>query len=353
MYCKYCGKQLEDGTRFCVYCGKTQETGSQPIIPAPGKKWGKFRPAVIAGIVTLSACLGVIAALSGGGGSPKTTPAPVRNGEPKATEEPLQTKEISENAQPSVKTSDALDDEHAETIEYITCDVSEMLKELSANALRAKQQYDQKYVLIDGYLGAIDSNGSYFSLYPDDDPWTFDTIHCSIRDEEVLNTVSWLNRKDHILVWGRITDVGEVLGYYLDVKKVEQYSFQPDLTTEQSSIIPPEVFQHQTTYEMAGFYRGIHPSDAPVLYANIEDEFYGGYCLSLYRTDSLPERSITSMEEGIVMSGKDDFLWVSGQGDNWEQNDYEIYVTDADNFYLYDYKNNGFYSGAYTRDTLG
>ena len=25
MFCKYCGKELEEGTKFCPYCGKMQE----------------------------------------------------------------------------------------------------------------------------------------------------------------------------------------------------------------------------------------------------------------------------------------------------------------------------------------
>ncbi len=32
MYCKHCGKEITDDSKFCRYCGKSQENGSKPYI---------------------------------------------------------------------------------------------------------------------------------------------------------------------------------------------------------------------------------------------------------------------------------------------------------------------------------
>lgn len=36
MYCRFCGKEIEDGARFCPYCGKAQQDVQAP--PPPQQK---------------------------------------------------------------------------------------------------------------------------------------------------------------------------------------------------------------------------------------------------------------------------------------------------------------------------
>lgn len=106
------------------------------------------------------------------------------------------------------------------TISYTAYSVNEMMKLLNENALKAKQTYNDQYVEITGRLSVIDSNGSYIALFPTDDDFAFVGVQCFIQNEDQLNTVANLAIDDQITVRGRITDVGEVLGYWLDIDEI-------------------------------------------------------------------------------------------------------------------------------------
>ena len=52
------------------------------------------------------------------------------------------------------------------------------------------------------------------------DEWDFNGIHCEIRNNDQKEIVKTLTTDQEITIKGKITDVGEVLGYYLDITEI-------------------------------------------------------------------------------------------------------------------------------------
>ena len=105
-------------------------------------------------------------------------------------------------------------------IEYITVSKDDLDEALDNNAAAAKDTYNNKYVEISGKLGTIDSDLKYFSLMSSADEWDLNGIYCKIKNSEQKEVVKTLTKNQNLTVRGRITDVGEVLGYYLDVTEI-------------------------------------------------------------------------------------------------------------------------------------
>ena len=108
----------------------------------------------------------------------------------------------------------------ASSIEYARYDVTELFDMLSGNALKAQNTFKGQYVELTGYLETIDSDGRYISVGADPGDYTYllDSVHCTIRrNSGQLEQIMEMKTGDPITVRGRITDVGEVLGYYLDI----------------------------------------------------------------------------------------------------------------------------------------
>ena len=120
----------------------------------------------------------------------------------------------------STSPSSSSNTQKEETIEYTSCSIKEMQSELDENALAASDKYSGQYISIKGKLDIIDSSGDYFTVCASDDDWGFDSIHCEITSDDQLEAVKSLKSGDIIRVKGRITSVGEVLGYSLDVKEI-------------------------------------------------------------------------------------------------------------------------------------
>ena len=91
---------------------------------------------------------------------------------------------------------------------------AKLVKDLEANALNAKTSYNGKLVKVTGTLGNIDASGKYFSLDPDDG-FYITSVQIYI-DEELIPTVSAFSKGQSVTVTGKITDVGELLGYSVD-----------------------------------------------------------------------------------------------------------------------------------------
>lgn len=116
--------------------------------------------------------------------------------------------------------SDSNSNQQQEEIEYMKLDVDTLNDALDNNAASAKDTYDGKYVELTGKLGTIDSDLAYISLLSTTDEWDFIGIHCEIKDSKTRDVVKTLSKDQTIVVRGKITDVGEVLGYYLDIIEI-------------------------------------------------------------------------------------------------------------------------------------
>ena len=108
-----------------------------------------------------------------------------------------------------------------EIIEYQQTSIATMHKELTENAMKAEQNYNDKYVEITGYVVSIDSDGEYFSITHTNEWYDFESVLCNFSTEEQKEKfVNNYKTGSKITVKGKITDVGEILGYSLKIKEI-------------------------------------------------------------------------------------------------------------------------------------
>ena len=67
---------------------------------------------------------------------------------------------------------------------------------------------------------AWNSDLKYISVTSSTDEWDFLGVHCNIKNKTQKDVVKTLSKDQDIIVRGKITDVGEVLGYYLDITDI-------------------------------------------------------------------------------------------------------------------------------------
>lgn len=95
----------------------------------------------------------------------------------------------------------------------------QMLSDLESNALAAANTYEGKRVTVTGTLSNIDASGSYFSLKGSADDFAFTPVTIDI-DESHRDTVAAFTSDQEITVTGKVTSVGEVLGYSIDAETI-------------------------------------------------------------------------------------------------------------------------------------
>lgn len=177
IHCKSCNAEIAASAKACPHCG------------AKNKKPIYKRPWFIAVIVII-----LIAAVAGGGSD---EPAPTGGDatDPKAEEQ---------------------------VIEYTAYTVGELVRDLESNPMKASETYLDQYVELSGELSVIDSSGSYFSIDATDVDFTLYNVTCNFKNDEQKQAIMDASIGDIITVKGKITDVGEVLGYYMDVDEISK-----------------------------------------------------------------------------------------------------------------------------------
>lgn len=196
-FCMACGAKISADSRYCDKCGDdTENSKVNKPVPANTQNSKKGLPAWAIVLIVIG-CVLVLGSL----GSDDTE---IENGGSSTKTEEKQ--ETSTNKE--------------EKIEYIKVTKDELDDALEANAANAKDTYKGKYLEISGKLGAIDSDLKYISLTSSTDEWDFLGIHCYIKNKSQKDVVKTLSTDQEIIVKGKITDVGEVLGYYLDITDI-------------------------------------------------------------------------------------------------------------------------------------
>jgi predicted nucleic acid-binding Zn ribbon protein len=112
----------------------------------------------------------------------------------------------------------------AATVEvtYEIVSIDEMLNELSTNALRAEKLYQDKYIEIEGAIIGFDSDGTYITLQPaNTDEYYFISVLCYITSDTQLDLLLDKNVGDIIKIKGKVTSVGEILGYSVDIDEIQ------------------------------------------------------------------------------------------------------------------------------------
>ena len=102
-------------------------------------------------------------------------------------------------------------------ISYASYTVKQLMKDLDENALKAENTYQDQYVELSGTLNVIDSDGRYISLVPTGDAFAIIGVQCYMQNEEQVEQVMEMSVGDTIVVRGQITDIGEIMGYTLDI----------------------------------------------------------------------------------------------------------------------------------------
>lgn len=158
---------------------------------------------------------------------PKTEPTPAKT-EPPATKAPETEPQVKAAPKTEPPAEEILQTEAPRTEapatepteQYQKIDIDTLESALENNAAAAKVNYKGKYLEVTGRLGVIDSDLSYIVLLSTTNEWDFTGVHCTLSKKAVKEKVMTLSTDQTIVVRGKITDVGEVLGFFMDIDEI-------------------------------------------------------------------------------------------------------------------------------------
>ncbi len=108
-----------------------------------------------------------------------------------------------------------------EEIVYEVVDLQTMFDELDNNAMKAENNYQNKYIEFQCKICNFDSDGQYISVEPvNASEWNFSSAMCYIKNDAQKNFLMEKNVGDSITVKGKIKSIGEVMGYSIDIMEV-------------------------------------------------------------------------------------------------------------------------------------
>ena len=120
----------------------------------------------------------------------------------------------------SAKTESAKEVDTPTPIEYTAVSVNDMMSDLDSNAMGASDKYKGKYLEITGKLSNIDAAGKYIDLMADGD-FEMIGVQCYMKIDDQKSKIASMSKGDAVTLKGKCTDVGEVLGYSLDIEEIE------------------------------------------------------------------------------------------------------------------------------------
>lgn len=187
-----------EGTKVCKHC-KSEIPAGAKICPQCRKKQGGIGKWIVLAIVIIA--IGS-AAVSGGSSDDSSGDTKVAS---------------SGNADASGSEKET--DKKREKIEYISVTAQDLVDAMNKNAMKASETYKEKHLKIKGKLGNIDSDGKYISI--DSDEIDFVSIQCYIQSDEQKDIIMEKSAGDEITVKGYCKDVGEILGYSIDIDSIK------------------------------------------------------------------------------------------------------------------------------------
>lgn len=190
--CKHCMTEIPKGAKICPQCRR--------------KQGGILKWALIAFVV-----IGIIGAAAGGGGDKKTD-----SGTQTAGKQAEEGKEKDSGAKEDVKETEPTE----APVTYVSVTADELSDALSKNAMRAQKDYKDQYLKIKGKLGTIDSSGDYICIKSNKD-FDLTNIQCFLKTDEQKEVVMDKSEGDEIVVKGLCKDVGELMGYSVDIDSVK------------------------------------------------------------------------------------------------------------------------------------
>ena len=201
--------------------------------------------------------------------------------------------------------------EQTETRNYETAGIEEMITEVEGNALKANKIYKGKYVkIVNGSIGTIESDGDYFTLESHNAAFTLLGVKVRPQNSTQRNKLAEFSKDDPVTVYGKVTDVGEIMGYTVSLDKLEP----ADSMNQMESNIPKEpnvqtqvnrssqsdtgnIYDRSTPDGVFRYYHlAITEHQLPVAYDCYSDDFksqieYGGWASGYDTTlQSVPEK---------------------------------------------------------------
>ena len=224
--CENCGAKLTSTDKFCRNCGKTvRDTSSESTL-------------VFTVIMALIVGLVVFGLFSTNKSGDKNNYNASRQEQMKA-EEQDRAKKIAEEQEKARKAAEAERQKQEQILiqndemrfynqqvndgyYFIQVSADALMNELKSNAARASNKFKGKYVKItDGKIGRIDSDGDYFSLDSVSNSSIFSDVSCYARTPNSRQEILKLNKGTPATIYGKITDVGDILGYKLNILYIE------------------------------------------------------------------------------------------------------------------------------------
>lgn len=98
-----------------------------------------------------------------------------------------------------------------------------MLADLEANALKAETTYKDKTVRVTGEISNIDAQGRYFSVKGDSGTFRMISVMANITPEQKAEVAEFSMGED-VDFTGKVTGVGEVMGYSIKVSEINANS---------------------------------------------------------------------------------------------------------------------------------
>ena len=190
--CKHCGEEIATGAKVCPKCGGKNK---KPIYK---------RPWFIVLVVLI-----VIGAIGSAGGKDESSNTVSKENNTTTNDT------VADNKDSSQK-------EVEEEISYTAYNVSELMDDLNSNAMKATDKYEKQYVELTGRLNVIDSSGKYISITRVDDEFAIMGVQCYIKNDDQKTAIMDMSIGDTVIVKGKITDVGEVMGYSLDIDEISK-----------------------------------------------------------------------------------------------------------------------------------
>lgn len=182
----------KEGTKKCKYC-KSEIAADAKICPNCRKKQKGHKLLIIIAVIVVLAIIGAIA----GGGDDNTSQS--------GNNAKVETKENGETQE----------------IKYTPVTADKLVKDLEENAINASDTYKDQHIEITGKLGNIDSSGDYIDIDSSDD-FDFTSIQCYLQNDEQRAAIKKMKKGDKIVVKGKCFDVGEVLGYSIDIDSIKK-----------------------------------------------------------------------------------------------------------------------------------
>ena len=107
-------------------------------------------------------------------------------------------------------------------IVYEKTTAKQLISDLEGNALKAAETYKGKDYEITGVLGNIDAQGAYITIDPSKDAFILTGVQAYIKNDDQKKVVTELSKGDKIVVKGKIKDVGELMGYSVDIDEISK-----------------------------------------------------------------------------------------------------------------------------------